>query len=129
MGQSKQEYLDWLCQQSKCRFCGEIAEDCGCSRGKTFTKGEWKITDKEINANGVEFIRIGCIDESVLGVRADKHIAFADNYENAQLISSAPDMYEALIELLNQYLFESQIADSPTIRKAKNAISKAGRKI
>ena len=46
MGQIKQEYLDWKAQQSKCKFCGDAAEDCECSRGQTmFTKGEWIVDD------------------------------------------------------------------------------------
>jgi hypothetical protein len=98
-----------------------------------FTKGNWTVTkwsshkhlhissdDKEAEYGSLIFIA-DCGNYA----KEDGLPYNPDAEANAQLISSAPDLYYALVELLNQYLFESQIVDSPTIRKAMMAIAKA----
>jgi len=142
MGQTKQAYLDWLCQQSKCHYCGDAAEDCECSRGQTmFTKGTWEYTE-ELGAN---FSMIGADNVVICGLpnplgaddcsnspeemkkmRLDKELV--EMRANAQLISAAPDLYYALKAILidwEEILDRRSSFVSPEIEMAKDAIAKA----
>jgi hypothetical protein len=122
MGQTKQKYLDWLAQQSKCKFCGDAAEDCECSRGQAmFTKGVWEYTEEL----GAHFSMIGADRTVICGLPnplgADdcsnspeelKEMGIDKELEemraNAHLICSAPDLYEAVLiarSLVNTKLF------------------------
>lgn len=135
MGQMKQVYLDWLCQQSKCRYCGDAAEDCECSRGQAmFTKGVWEYTE-ELGAN---FSMIGADHTVICGLPnplgaddcsnspeelkemgIDKELA--EMRANANLICSAPDLYEALKDAMR--IIEVEHIAVPF--KCKQAIDKA----
>lgn len=44
-----------------------------------YTKGEWKATNIEENANGVTIVRVGCLSEPQAGARLDQHIAYVFN--------------------------------------------------
>lgn len=93
-----------------------------------FAKDEWKITDFGANTDKDESIRIGCVDESVLGIHSDRHIAFASDYSNACLISSAPDLYYALKAILDKRMECHETESSyipPEIEMAYKAIAKA----
>jgi hypothetical protein len=104
MGQTKQEYLDWLAQQSKCKFCGDAAEDCGCSRSGR-TKGEWKAIE-----DATKRVHIMAVD----GDDTQRNVALLSTRSldevtaNSFLLAAAPDMYEAVLiarSLVNTKLF------------------------
>jgi hypothetical protein len=92
-----------------------------------YTKGEWLAID-----NGLVAIlrksRYLHIADCNPGNFLKSDIPQNEVVVNAQLISSAPDMYEALKALLTQYslaLLENHITDTPTMLMARNAIAKA----
>jgi hypothetical protein len=85
-----------------------------------FTKGPWHVSDPNDHKNA----DIG-ISDGVF-VLADMTNDIAENgYDqkaNAKLIAAAPDLYEALQELVDSH---SENANFPAINKARAALAKA----
>ena len=113
MGQSKQEYLNWLCQQSRCRFCGEAAEDCECDRKES---GEDDPIDfYEIDKKGNHVLRICGGDEE-------------SKQRRGNLMRFSEDMYKVLIALLDEYQItelDSEVNVSSNWILARDVIAKA----
>jgi len=61
----------------------------------SYTKGEWKITNKPI----FDYISIDTDERRI----AKLYHHYGDNYANAQLISAAPDLLKACKYALDKY--------------------------
>ena len=87
-----------------------------------YTKGEWKVAGNKINS--VHIYREECPEPIIglgsgvviCGIRGMGHTSMAD----AQLIASAPDMYEVLKEFV-----ETATITDPTQLKVFNKMKKA----
>ena len=107
------------------------------------TPGEWKVEDRK--TEGTEYgvtqglskdlyplvinapCQLSVLGQAIAIIPWDS-VSGLDK-DNANLIAASPLLLHALDQLLAQYLFESQIADSPLIRRCKEALEKAeGRK-
>ena len=80
-----------------------------------YTKGEWK---SKMDATGERIILVDNDEHLEVICRGVRHY-------NMNLISAAPDMYEALKKLRIQYLFEGQTAESPLTKEVEKALAKA----
>jgi hypothetical protein len=55
MGQQKHAHIDWLIQQSRCKYCGEAAPDCTCDHGrkkKIISFFKWMVTAMALASAG-----------------------------------------------------------------------------
>jgi len=92
---------------------------------KKFTKGEWFTHIVEEPFSERAFVR-SKNDEGVLTLLETRSIAnFEEQKANAVLISAAPDMLEALNDLLIYCRLNSTSQLEPLIRNADSAIKKA----
>ena len=127
MGQTKQAYLDWLCQQSKCHYCGDAAEDCECSKSILYTKGEWKIAGNKIDS--LHIYREECPEPIIghgTGIVVCEILSMSPfSMADAHLISSAPDMYEILKSIKEAWLLGNIIMSVEGLEMIDKVIAKA----
>lgn len=76
-----------------------------------YTKGEWQI---------------GRYGNNRFEILADKRVAIVDTWDNANLIAAAPDMYEALKGLVDDWVITNgeRVSES-TMRIIYNSLAKA----
>lgn len=95
-----------------------------------YTKGEWKVEQ----GNGLELqeglthlfqIRAGETKEIIADIITDGNWQETDDNANANLISAAPDMYEALKDLLSWANIKDGSASVQLRDKCIKALSKA----
>ena len=85
-----------------------------------YTKGEWRATSFEVITDSAT------IADCVLGQSRQPDITMKECIANAQLISAAPDMYEALKEIWGASLGADTLRVlQPWFKKVEQALSKA----
>ena len=85
-----------------------------------YTKGEWKLVQpasRQIEVLGYTGM--------IATLRLNSLMTPQEMQANAQLIASAPDLYEALIELVAWYKARGFDRELPEYRNAEKALTKA----
>ena len=90
----------------------------------TFTPGPWKVVQRSSNEMMCSFVGVVVGDDLIEMPGPQSNVGTA----NARLISAAPDLLEALIELVQEFditLGNRGNPDTTEIRRARAAIAKA----
>ena len=90
-----------------------------------YTKGEWEAS-KTLNFTGTLVSYITCGNKTIAQTRlSDNEDTKEENQANAQLIASAPDMYEALLVAKGNMEALHVDPQDPMYLEIKKALAKA----